>query len=99
MKILVAGGAGYVGSLLIPVLLEHGYEVEVIDLLWFGNHLPQGVKVVRRELLECKEDDLKGYEQVIFLAGLSNNPIFEVCGGVFFFVGVEVAKYPKTNPV
>jgi nucleoside-diphosphate-sugar epimerase len=77
MKILVAGGAGYVGSLLIPVLLEHGYEVEVIDLLWFGNHLPQGVKVVRRELLECKEDDLKGYEQVIFLAGLSNDPMAE----------------------
>lgn len=77
MKILVAGGAGYVGSLLIPVLLEHGYEVEVIDLLWFGNHLPQGVKVVHRELLECKEDELKGYEQVIFLAGLSNDPMAE----------------------
>jgi nucleoside-diphosphate-sugar epimerase len=77
MKILVAGGAGYVGSLLIPTLLEHGYEVEVIDLLWFGNHLPAEVKVVRRDLLECKEDDLKGYEQVVFLAGLSNDPMAE----------------------
>src|ERR1017187_8099178 len=77
MKILVAGGAGYVGSFLIPVLLEHGYEVEVIDLLWFGNHLPKGVKVVQRELLECKEVDLKDYEQIIFLAGLSNDPMAE----------------------
>jgi nucleoside-diphosphate-sugar epimerase len=77
MKILIAGGAGYVGSLLIPVLIEHGYEVEVVDLLWFGNHLPKGVKVVCRDLLECKEDDLKGYEQVIFLAGLSNDPMAE----------------------
>ena len=77
MKILIAGGAGYVGSLLIPVLLEHGYEVDVIDLLWFGNHLPPGVKVICRDLLECKEDDLKGYDQVIFLAGLSNDPMAE----------------------
>jgi nucleoside-diphosphate-sugar epimerase len=77
MKILIAGGAGYVGSLLIPVLLEHGYEVEVIDLLWFGNHLPSGVKVICRDLLECKEEDLKGYDQVIFLAGLSNDPMAE----------------------
>jgi len=66
-----------VGSYLIPVLLEHGYEVEVIDLLWFGNHLPPGLKVVRRDLLECKEPDLEGYEQVIFLAGLSNDPMAE----------------------
>ncbi|MGA2863530.1 MAG: SDR family oxidoreductase [Verrucomicrobiota bacterium] len=75
MKILVAGGAGYMGSSLIPVLLEHGYEVEVIDLLWFGNHLPPEVKVVRRDLLGCKEQDLAGYEQVVFLAGLSNDPM------------------------
>jgi nucleoside-diphosphate-sugar epimerase len=77
MKILVAGGAGYVGSFLIPVLLEHGYEVEVIDLLWFGNHLPPEVKVRRQDLFACKEDDLRGYEQVIFLAGLSNDPMAE----------------------
>jgi len=77
MKILIAGGAGYVGSVLVPVLLEHGYDVEVMDLLWFGNRLPQGVKVVCRDLLACKEDDLKGYEQVIFLAGLSNDPMAE----------------------
>lgn len=77
MRILVAGGAGYVGSFLVPVLIEHGYEVDVIDLLWFGNHLPKQVKVVQRDLLDCKEEDLKGYEQVIFLAGLSNDPMAE----------------------
>lgn len=77
MKILVAGGAGYVGSHLIPILLEHGYEVDVIDLLWFGNKLPKGVKVTQRELFTCKEKDMEGYEQVIFLAGLSNDPMAE----------------------
>jgi nucleoside-diphosphate-sugar epimerase len=77
MKILIAGGAGYVGSFLIPVLLEHGYEVDVLDLMWFGNHLPPEVKVTAQDLFQCKEEDLKQYEQIIFLAGLSNDPMAE----------------------
>ena len=43
MRILVAGGAGYVGAALVPKLLERGYEVEVVDQCWFGKHLPEGV--------------------------------------------------------
>jgi len=77
VKILVAGGAGYIGSVLTPLLLEHGYEVEVVDLLWFGNHLPDGVRVERRDLFDLTHEDLRGYEQVIFLAGLSNDPMAE----------------------
>ena len=77
MKILVAGGAGYIGSALVPALLEHGYEVDVIDLLWFGNHLPAEVKLVQRDLFECTQRDFEGYDQVIFLAGLSNDPMAE----------------------
>ena len=77
MKILVAGGSGYIGSSLVPALLEHGYEVDVIDLLWFGNHLPPEVKVVQRDLFECTHQDFEGYDQVIFLAGLSNDPMAE----------------------
>ncbi|MDM8557422.1 SDR family oxidoreductase [Candidatus Parabeggiatoa sp. HSG14] len=77
MKILLAGGAGYIGSLLIPKLLEHGYEVGVIDLLWFGNHLPKEVKVIEKDLFDCQQADFEGYDQVIFLAGLSNDPMAE----------------------
>ena len=42
MRILIVGGAGYVGSALIPALLERGYEVDVVDVKWFGVHLPDG---------------------------------------------------------
>ena len=77
MKILVAGGAGYIGSVLVPSLIEHGYDVTVVDLLWFGNHLPETVPVIQKDLFRCTEEDLNGYDQVIFLAGLSNDPMAE----------------------
>jgi nucleoside-diphosphate-sugar epimerase len=75
MRILVAGGAGYIGSRLVPSLVEHGYRVDVIDALWFGNHLPPEVNVVQRDLFECRPSDFEGYDQVIFLAGISNDPM------------------------
>ena len=77
MKLLVAGGAGYIGSVLVPMLREHGYQVDVVDLLWFGNHLPGEVPVIQRQLFSLDTRDMEGYDQVIFLAGLSNDPIAE----------------------
>ena len=93
MKILVAGGAGYVGSALVPTLVEHGYEVEVIDLLWFGNHLPKNVKVVQKNIFDCTEDQLKGYDQVVFLAGLSNDPMAEFDPSKNFVYNAALPSY------
>ena len=45
MKILIGGGAGYIGSRLIPELIALGHDVDVVDLLCFGNHLGDKVKV------------------------------------------------------
>jgi nucleoside-diphosphate-sugar epimerase len=77
MKILIAGGAGYIGSALIPKLLERGYGVDVIDLLWFGNQLPSDVKVLQKDIFELSQEEVGGYDQVMFLAGLSNDPMAE----------------------
>lgn len=77
MKILIAGGAGYIGSVLIPKLLERGYEVSVIDLFWFGNHLPPQVGIVHKDIFDLQAGDVRGFDQVIFLAGLSNDPMAE----------------------
>lgn len=75
MRILIAGGAGYIGSVLTPKLLARGYEVDVVDLLWFGNQLPTSVRVIQKDVLDLGEEELRGYDQVIFLAGLSNDPM------------------------
>jgi nucleoside-diphosphate-sugar epimerase len=77
MKILAAGGAGYIGSALIPSLQERGYEVDVADLFWFGNNLPKETPILKKDIFKLNENDLKKYDQVIFLAGLSNDPMAE----------------------
>lgn len=93
MKILVAGGAGYVGSVLIPKLIEHGYDIDVVDLLWFGNHLPDGVKVTQKDLMSLEEKDLSEYEQVIFIAGLSNDPMAEYSPSQNFINNAALPAY------
>ena len=93
MKILIAGGCGYVGSYLIPLLLERGYEVEVIDLLWFGNSLPKEVKVTKKSLFDCNIKDLKGFDQVIFLAGISNDPMAEFWPSENFIQNAAAPSY------
>jgi nucleoside-diphosphate-sugar epimerase len=93
MKILVAGGAGYVGSLLVPALVDHGYEVDVIDLLWFGNHLPKCINVIQKDLHNCTIEDIKGHDQVVFLAGLSNDPMAEFDPSRNFIYNASLPAY------
>lgn len=77
LRILVAGGAGYIGCVLIPKLLDRGYQVDVVDLFWFGNHLPADARIIQKDIFDLTVEDLAGYHQVIFLAGLSNDPMAE----------------------
>jgi nucleoside-diphosphate-sugar epimerase len=77
MKILIAGGAGYVGSVLVPKLLDRGYEIDVLDLFWFGNHLPSETGIIHKDIFDITVADLEQYQQVVFLAGLSNDPMAE----------------------
>jgi nucleoside-diphosphate-sugar epimerase len=93
VKILVAGGAGFIGSVLVPMLHEYGYEVDVADLLWFGNHLPKDIKVSKRELFSLDKKDLEGYDQLIFLAGLSNDPMAEFDPAMNFIQNGALPSY------
>lgn len=93
MKILVAGGAGYLGSVLIPRLLERGYKVDVVDLFWFGNHLPREVGVLNKDIFQLSVEDLEPYDQVIFLAGLSNDPMAEYSPSKNFVFNAAAPAY------
>src|SRR4029077_12595522 len=93
MKILIAGGAGFIGSVLIPKLLDRGYDVDVVELFWFGNHLPDEVGTVQKDIFDLSVEDLKGYEQVIFLAGLSNDPMAEYSPSKNFIFNAAAPAY------
>src|SRR5438552_1583411 len=89
-QVLVTGGAGYVGAVLVPQLLERGYQVKVLDLYLFGDDVLAGVKG-HHGLTEIKGDlrdqdllreALPGCDTVIHLACISNDPSFELNPGL-----------------
>jgi len=93
MRILVAGGAGYLGSALVPKLLDRGYEVDVVDLFWFGNHLPSDTGIIHKDIFDISVQDLEVYEQVVFLAGLSNDPMAEYSPSQNFIFNAAAPAY------
>lgn len=85
-KVMVTGGAGYVGSRLVPKLLEAGHDVTVLDLFIYGEEVFNGAGA-NRELSLMKGDirdeqtvksALQGADAVIHLACISNDPSFEL---------------------
>lgn len=93
MRLLIAGGAGYVGSVLIPRLIERGYKVDVVDLFWFGNHLPRPAGILNKDIFQLSVEDLEPYDQVIFLAGLSNDPMAEYSPSKNFVFNAAAPAY------
>lgn len=45
-KILITGGAGYIGTVLTRELLKNGYKPDIVDTLWYGNYLDKDRKSV-----------------------------------------------------
>ncbi len=83
-NVLVTGGAGYVGNLLVPQLLEDGHKVTVYDIMYFGKDtLPldhPGLSVVESDIRDTATlgKACEGMDAVIHLACISNDPSFEL---------------------
>src|SRR6266849_4966380 len=76
MKVLITGGAGYVGSVLTGWLLDRGHSVRVVDCGFFGlDHVDSRAELVTGDILEFDKAWLDGVDAVIHLAGLSNDPM------------------------
>ncbi len=82
MRVLVTGGAGYIGSILSRMLLERGYDVVILDRLFFGTDpikdILDQVKLIKDDVRWFDPSVLDGIDVVMDLAALSNDPTGEL---------------------
>lgn len=76
-KILILGGAGYIGTVLCNYLVNKKYDITCIDTFWFGDYLNKKVKKIKKNINDFKIPNVN-YDVVINLAYLSNDPLCEM---------------------
>lgn len=82
-RVLVTGGAGYIGSVLVEMLLQEGYDVRFVDRFFFDDTLSDlrgdsRLELVRGDIRWVSEDVLAGVWAVFDLTALSNDPAGEL---------------------
>ncbi len=79
MRVLVTGHNGYIGSVMVPFLQKAGHEIVGLDTYLyegctFGNDVPD-VPSIRMDLRDVTANDVRGFDAVIHLAALCNDPV------------------------
>ncbi|MGH7178108.1 MAG: SDR family oxidoreductase, partial [Tepidisphaeraceae bacterium] len=108
MKILVTGTDGYIGCMLGQMLLEKGHDVTGMDTGfhrhgWLYNGVKDGPRTITKDIRNATEQDLRGFDAVVHLAELSNDPVGELDPNITFKINhvgsVELAKLAKAAGV
>ena len=109
MKILITGGAGYVGSVVIPQLIEDGHHVKCLDRFFFGDeYLSQSkfinkLELIRDDIRWFKPNILEDVDVVLDLAAISNDPAGDLNPEKTYEINhkgrARVAKLSKENGV
>lgn len=107
MKVLVTGGAGYIGSVLVRMLLEKGYGVTVLDRFFFGEEslkeISDRIKIIKDDVRWANPSVLDGIDAVIDMAALSNDPVGELDSSktldINYLGRVRIAKLSKMHNV
>jgi nucleoside-diphosphate-sugar epimerase len=84
MRVLLTGDQGYIGSVMAPALVERGHEVVGLDTGYFAECtlVPDdaAVQTVRKDIRDLEAGDVDGFDAVVHLAALSNDPIGNLNG-------------------
>lgn len=79
VRVLVDGDRGYIGTVLVPFLVRAGHEVVGLDVGWYDGcdfgQQPSGYERRSGDIRDATVDDLRGFDAVIHLAAISNDPI------------------------
>src|SRR3954447_9141690 len=104
MKVLVTGHKGYIGNVLVPMLLEAGHDVTGLDSgLYRGcgmhNESDRLVANIESDVRDVRASELEGFEAVIHLAALSNDPLGDLDANLTYDINwhasVRLAKLAK----
>ncbi len=95
MRVLVTGHQGYIGTVLVPMLLERGYDVvgldsDLFEECTFGDP-PVVVPSIRKDVRDVAPGDLDGFDAVLHLAGLSNDPLGDYKPGLTEEINYEAS--------
>jgi len=108
MKILVTGTEGYLGSLLAPILMQHGHEVIAVDTGfyktgWLYNGSRLTPHTLNKDIRRITPSDLAGVEAIVHMAELSNDPTGELAPKITYEINhkgsVRLAKLAKEAEV
>jgi nucleoside-diphosphate-sugar epimerase len=96
MRILLTGHDGYIGHVLTPMLLERGHEVTGLDSCLyegcgFASGQPLSVPVIRKDVREIELEDLRGFDAVAHLAGISNDPLGDLAPQTTYSINHEAS--------
>jgi nucleoside-diphosphate-sugar epimerase len=79
MRVLVTGHKGYIGTVMVPMLVAAGYEVVGLDSDLYGQctfgSFAQSIPEIKKDIRDVEASDLKGFDALLHLAGLSNDPL------------------------
>ena len=108
MRVLVTGHNGYVGTIMMPMLQQSGHEVVGLDTnLYEGSTFGQDVKrpfpEIFKDIRDIEPADLEGFEAIIHLAGLSNDPLGdlnpELTYDINYRASVRLAEMAKAEGI
>jgi len=94
MKVLVTGHLGYVGAVTVPLLRERGHEVVGLDSGFFEGCTfgdPDDVAATSVDLRDVSPEHLEGFDAVVHLAGLSNDPLGDLNPGCTYAINHEAS--------
>ena len=97
MRVLVDGDRGYIGAVLVPLLMNAGHEVEGLDAGWYDGcdfgEQPTGYRSRTGDIRDATQEDLAGFDAVIHLAAISNDPVGHLNPEATYSVNAEGATH------